>query len=158
MKKKKKHPITIILEDVRSALNVGAIFRTADAAGIEKLVLLGITCYPPHNKIPKTALGAVETVSWEYHKDKNEYIDKISKTIPLIGCEINDHAKNIYEYRFPCPVALIFGNEITGLSEATLRKVKDCIKIPMFGMKESLNVATSVGIITYEVVRQIDYA
>lgn len=149
-----KQPFTIILEDIRSALNVGAIFRTCDAVNNEKLVLTGITPYPPHNKIPKTALGAIETVPWSFNKDKQSVIDQYAQKTTLIAIEITPKAKDLYDYNFPKNCALIFGNEITGVSEYALQKAAMTIKIPMYGSKESLNIATSVGIVCYEIIRQ----
>jgi len=152
-----KHQLTIILEDIRSALNVGAIFRTCEAVGADKLELCGITPYPPHNKIPKTALGAVEQVNWTYTKNTHEVVDNYAARGELIAVEITDTAVDIYNYEFNQPCALIFGNEISGVSDYALKKAVKVVKIPMFGLKESLNIATSVGITSYEVIRQWYY-
>jgi tRNA G18 (ribose-2'-O)-methylase SpoU len=154
---KEKHALIIILEDIRSALNVGAIFRTCDAVGAAKLVLTGITPCPPHAKIPKTALGAVEHVSWEYIADTKAAIDRFAAEAELIAVELTPEAKVIYKYSFKKPTALIFGNEISGVSPYALSKAKAVVQIPMFGIKESLNVATTVGIAAYEVVRQWNF-
>lgn len=148
------HKINVILEDVRSALNVGAIFRTSDGAGVEKLYLTGITPYPPHNRIPKTALGSVETVPWEYNKNSYEVAKKISKEMPLVAVEIAPKAVNYTDFKFPEPVAIVMGNEISGISKEIMDLCIATVKIPMFGTKESLNVATAYGIIVYEIVRQ----
>lgn len=147
-------PIKVILEDIRSAFNVGSIFRTSDAAGIEELILTGITPFPPHNRIPKTALGAIETVNWKYFEDKMDAIDHCGKDYQLIGVEITDQAVNYLDWDFAKPTTLVYGNEITGISEAVLQKCDKVVKIPMFGEKHSLNVATSYGIVVYEIVRQ----
>jgi tRNA G18 (ribose-2'-O)-methylase SpoU len=150
----KKHGITVILEDIRSALNVGAIFRTSDGAGIEKLFLTGITPYPPHNRIPKTALGSVETVQWEYSKDAFVVASKIAKQMPLVAVEITSKAIKYTDHRFSDPVAIIMGNEIAGISKRIMDLCSAVVKIPMFGSKESLNVATAYGIVVYEIIRQ----
>lgn len=152
-----KFELIIILEDIRSALNVGAIFRTCDAVGAKKLVLTGITPCPPHSKIPKTALGAVDSVEWEYIADTKEAIDKYSQSMNLIAVELTPKAHNIYEYSFNKPTALVFGNEISGVSNYALSKAKASVKIPMYGIKESLNISTSLGIAAYEVIRQWNY-
>jgi len=151
----KKHPIHIILEDIRSAFNVGAIFRTCDAAGVEKLWLTGITPYPPHNRIPKTALGATENVDWEHEKNTEQIISKLKKQkIPIIAAELTESAITHTELNFPKPVAIVFGNEINGVKPDTLAKCDNAIKIPMLGEKKSLNVEVSCGIILYEILRQ----
>lgn len=151
----KSHPIHIVLEDIRSAFNVGAFFRTADAAGIEKLYLNGITPYPPHNRIPKTALGATNTVHWEYEKNITLTIDKLqTQNIPVVGVELTKTAIEYTKYKFSKPVALVFGNEVNGVTPETLEKCTDVVQIPMFGQKKSLNVEVSFGILVYEIIRQ----
>ena len=150
-----KFPIHIILDNIRSAFNVGAIFRTCDAAGIEKLWLTGITPYPPHNRIPKTALGATETVDWEYRKDIDQLIDELkSQGVHIIGAELTKTAKIYTDIKYPKPVAVIFGHEVNGIGEQILNKCDNIAKIPMYGEKKSLNVEVSCGIILYEIVRQ----
>lgn len=153
----KNFPIKVLLEDIRSAFNVGSIFRTSDAAGIEELILTGITPYPPHNRIPKTALGATESVKWQYIPDKMSAVEYCGKTTEIIGVEITEDAISYFDYDFRKPVTLVFGNEITGVSEEMLRKCKKVVKIPMYGTKHSLNIATSYGIVVYEMVRQWDF-
>ncbi|MEI7578750.1 MAG: TrmH family RNA methyltransferase [bacterium] len=146
------HHITIVLENIRSALNVGAIMRTCDAAAVEKLFLLGITPYPPHNKIPKTALGAENSIKWEYIKEYQNF--EFLPKQPTLGIEIVKNAKNLFDFNFPKPCTIIFGNEISGISPQMLQICDQIIKIPMYGSKESLNVATSAGIIIYNIINQ----
>jgi tRNA G18 (ribose-2'-O)-methylase SpoU len=153
----KRHPITVILEDIRSALNVGAIFRTSDGAWIEKLYLTGITPYPPHNRIPKTALGSIETVPWEHSRDSQHIVEQIAKQMPVIAIELTDDAEIYTDFDFPAPAAIILGNEITGVSDASLKQCTKVVKIPMYGSKESLNVATAYGIVVYEIIRQYKF-
>jgi len=172
------NPVYIILDNIRSALNVGAVFRTCDAANVEKLLLCGITAYPPHNRIPKTALGAVDYVPWEHFdttqeaiatlrqlSTDSETISKQSYNNPTVGQSSNNHvtivtaestpsAVSLWDYNFTAPTALIFGNEINGVSKEVLEASDAIVKVPMFGQKESLNVATTVGIVIYEVLRQ----
>lgn len=150
---KEKFPIYVVLDNIRSALNVGAIFRTCDAANVDKLLLCGITAYPPHNRIPKTALGATESVDWKHYQDSNEAINQCVNTT-VVSVELTDDAINYWDYTFRKPTAVVFGNEITGISEEVLDRSDAVIKVPMFGKKESLNVATTVGIVLYEVLRQ----
>jgi tRNA G18 (ribose-2'-O)-methylase SpoU len=150
----KNFPIKVLLEDIRSAFNVGSIFRTSDAAGIEELILTGITPYPPHNRIPKTALGATESVKWQYIPDKIKAAEYCDKTTEIIGVEITDDAVSYFDWDFTKPTTLVFGNEISGISVEMLSKCKKIVKIPMYGTKHSLNIATSYGIVVYEIVRQ----
>ncbi|MFC1780079.1 RNA methyltransferase [Patescibacteria group bacterium] len=152
----KAHPIIVVLDNIRSALNVGAIFRTCDATNIEKLMLCGITAYPPHSRIPKTALGATESVPWEHYKTTEDTI----KTMQLsnyvtISVELTSNATNLWDYEFKPNTALVFGNEISGISKEVQKMSDDVVKIPMFGKKKSLNVATSCGIVLYEALRQL---
>ncbi len=148
-------PIRVVLEDIRSAFNVGSIFRTSDAAGIDELILTGITPYPPHNRIPKTALGAIESVKWVHFEEKIEALTYARRdNFELIGVELTEDAENYLENDFTKPATIIFGNEITGISEKVLKECTKIVKIPMFGEKHSLNVATSYGIVVYEIVRQ----
>ena len=151
-----KYKIHVVLQDIRSALNVGAIFRTSDGAGIEKLYLTGITPYPPHNRIPKTALGSIDSVAWEYNKDTDAVVKEISNQMPVIAVEITPEAVNYTDYSFTEPVAIVMGNEISGISTGVLKMCIATIKIPMYGIKESLNVATAYGIIVYEIIRQLN--
>lgn len=150
-----KHSLIIVLEDIRSALNVGAIFRTSDAVLAEELLLVGITPYPPHPRIPKTALGATESVQWKHFDSKSEVIKYLKeKDYSLVSVELTPKSKNIYDQQLPLKTALIFGNEISGVSEELLDASDHIIQIPMYGIKESLNVATTVGITAYEYIRQ----
>lgn len=151
-----KHQIHVVLQDIRSALNVGAIFRTSDGAGIAKLYLTGITPYPPHNRIPKTALGAIESVEWEFNRDSVAVVKDLSEKMPVVAVEITPQAVNYTDYKFNEPVAIIMGNEITGVTPDVLKYCSATVKIPMYGIKESLNVATAYGIMVYEIVRQIN--
>jgi len=151
----KKFPLTTILDNIRSALNVGAMFRTSDAAGINKMYLCGITPFPPHNKIPKTALGAIDTVLWKYEKDTLPVLKHLkNKGHEIISVELTENSINYWEYKYKRPTTLIFGNEITGISKEILDYSDAVVYIPMFGKKESLNVATTFGITVYEVIRQ----
>ncbi len=148
-------PLSVVLDNIRSALNVGAIFRTCDAVNLQRLYLCGITAYPPHNRIPKTALGATKTVGWKYFESTKEALKAITSKASIISVELTSGAQNHWDYKFKCNDVLIFGNEVTGVSKEILDKSNAHIKIPMFGKKKSLNVATSVGIVLYEAKRQL---
>lgn len=149
------HPIHVVLDNIRSAFNVGAFFRTSDAADIQKLWLGGITPYPPHNRIPKTALGATETVSWQHKSSTMEIIQELkNNSTKVYAVELTPNATTYTSVNYPKPCAVVFGNEINGVSEEILESADKHIKIPMFGQKESLNVEVSYGIIIYEIIRQ----
>ncbi|HLD03542.1 MAG TPA: TrmH family RNA methyltransferase [Candidatus Dojkabacteria bacterium] len=150
----RKFPITAILENIRSAHNVGAMLRTADGANIQDMYLLGITPYPPHERVLKTALGAENSVAWHHEKNSAAALEELAEKMTLVAVEITENAKIYFNNTFSKPVGVIFGNEITGVSESALKLSNQVIKIPMFGKKTSLNVATSFGIIIYEIIRQ----
>lgn len=154
---RKTFPITTLLDNVRSALNVGAMFRTAEASGVEKFLIGGISPYPPHKRIPKTALGAIDNVDWEHHKDSFAVIKKYKKTHQIISVEISENSKNYTDIVYNKPTLLIFGNEISGVDKKIQQESHHIAHIPMFGDKESLNVATTYGIFVYEILRQWEY-
>lgn len=151
-----KLPIVILLDNIRSMYNVGAIFRTCDAFLVEKVILCGITSKPPHREIHKTALGATESVSWSYYKNINEVVEQLkssnytiigieqtNKSIPLDSLNINADGK----------YALILGNEVSGISDSIIDKLDYCIEIPQFGTKHSLNVSIAAGIVIYSITQ-----
>ncbi len=156
-----KTPLVIVLDNVRSALNVGSTFRTADAFALEKIYLCGITATPPHREILKTAIGASETVDWEYQKDTNTALEALRKagyhifaveqtteSLSLESVEIQPNRK----------YALVFGNEVGGVSDAVLDLVDDCVEVPQFGTKHSLNIAVCVGIVSWTFFRQLKFS
>jgi tRNA G18 (ribose-2'-O)-methylase SpoU len=152
-----KFPYIVVLDNVRSALNVGAIFRTCDGAGASKLYLCGITPYPPHNKIPKTALGAIDYVEWERAGSTAEVIAKLKdEGYKCVGVEQTANSKLFNEVEYSGKIALVFGHEITGVSTEILNMCEEKVIVPMYGRKESLNVATTVGIVCYEVATQLE--
>lgn len=144
-----------ILHNIRSRENVGSIFRTADAAGVSKIYLCGITPTPPHEKISKTALGADLTIPWEYHKQTWRLIEKLKKdNYQVISLEKIKTAKNIFKFKTEVKdIALILGNEVSGLSQEVLKRSSGVVSIPMYGQKESLNVAVAFGIVVYALNR-----
>jgi len=150
-------PYVVVLDNIRSALNVGAIFRTCDGAGASKLYLCGITPYPPHNKIPKTALGAVEYVEWERDDDTIEVIKRLKEDgYTIVAVEQTEGAQIFNQVEYKEKTALVFGHEITGVSKEVLDICDVKVIVPMYGRKESLNVATTVGIVCYEVATELE--
>ena len=146
----KKKEIVVILDDIRSALNVGAILRTCDGAGIIKVYICGITPKPSHEKVKKTALGAETYVTCEYVKSIGELIRRLrSEGYNIVAVEQDPKAKKIQEFKTTRKMALVFGNELLGISIETLKSSDIILEIPMFGRKNSLNVATSLGIVLY---------
>lgn len=151
-KKAEKMPLVIVLDNIRSLNNIGSVFRTADAFRVEKIYLCGITGRPPHREIHKTALGATESVDWEYQEKTNEAIVKLKNSkYKVVAIEQMESSINLSDYK-PEPnekLALIFGNEISGISEDIIKDIDLCIEIPQFGTKHSFNIAVSAGIVLW---------
>ena len=156
-KKIKKTPITVIIDNVRSGLNVGSIFRTADAFLIEKIILCGITTTPPHKEIRKVALGSTNSVDWEYEKDTVVAINKLKKLNYYIAAvEQTDNSIKLNNYQ-KCnkPIAIIFGNEINGVSQNVIDNCDSVIEIPQFGTKHSLNISIACGIVVWDLWKKL---
>ena len=150
-----RHPIHVVLDNLRSAFNVGSIFRTADAALVERLHLCGITAYPPHQKLDKTAMGALDYVPWEHHPDTRDAVLSLKdRGMPIVCLETADISKRFWEIEYPRPVCLVLGNEALGISRDVLHLADHLVHIPMLGFKNSINVATAFGVVVFEVVRQ----
>ena len=148
-------PFYVMLDNIRSLYNVGSIFRTADAVRLEKIFLTGITGHPPRKEINKTALGASETVPWEYHSDGIEMVRKLKlEGIPIVILEHTDNTFDYRKYKYKYPSCLILGNEVFGVREELLDLADNAIEIPMFGTKHSLNVSVAFGVVIYEVLYQ----
>jgi 23S rRNA (guanosine2251-2'-O)-methyltransferase len=148
-------PVSILLDNVRSMYNVGAFFRTADAAGIEKLYLGGITSYPPKNAISKTALGAEERVPWEHAWNPLPLLDDLrSRGCELAAVETSLHAVDLFDWKPRFPVCLVFGHEVEGIRPEIAERCDTHVRIPMLGIKHSLNVATAGGVAIYELLRK----
>lgn len=148
-------PVAVGLDRVRSVYNVGAFFRSGDAAGIEKLHLCGYTGTPPHKGIAKTALGAEESLPWD-HRDEPlglvaEYAAKGWQTVAI---ETTDDAVDVYDWAPQFPALLLFGNEVDGLSPEVLEATDVRVRIPMLGIKQSLNVAVAGGVLLFEMLRK----
>lgn len=152
-----KLPVVVVLDNVRSHLNVGSVFRTADAFRIEGLHLCGITGCPPHRDIQKTALGATETVAWQYFNETNESIANLKGGGYLIvsveqakgACWLQEFMINGHH-----KLALVFGNEVDGVQQDIVSNSDQIIEIPQFGSKHSLNVSVAAGVVLWEIVRR----
>ena len=142
----------VICDNIRSLENIGSIFRTSDALGVSKIFLCGISGKPPHHKISKTALGAEETIPFEYHKQIGRLINKLKKEgVEIIALEQDKKAIEYTKLKPQFPLALIIGNEVDGISKKILNKCDKIIFLPMSGQKESLNVSVSFGVAGYEI-------
>ena len=143
----------IIAHNIRSLYNIGTIFRTADALGVQKLFLTGYSGYPPRKEISKVALGAEESVSWQHYKSLNYLIKKLKKEqINIIALEIDQDSLNYLDYQPNFPLALIVGNEVRGLSSKILKNIEQKISLPMQGLKESLNVGVALAVAGYYII------
>jgi tRNA G18 (ribose-2'-O)-methylase SpoU len=153
-KKLKKTPLVIILENIRSALNTGSVFRTCDAYAVEELILTGFTAQPPHKDILKTALGATQSVNWSYAQQISEVISNLKqRNYKVYAAEQTDSGMLLPEFR-PQPdekIALIFGNEVNGVDDHTLQLCDGALELPQFGTKHSLNVSVCAGIFIYDI-------
>ncbi|KAB1156244.1 RNA methyltransferase [Flavobacterium luteum] len=153
-----KTPLIIVLDDVRSLNNIGSVFRTADAFLIEKIYLCGITATPPNKEIHKTALGATETVDWEYHENVLSVIEKLKKeSITVLAIEQVESSiyLNDFEIDTAKKYALIFGNEVFGVAQKAIEICDGCIEIPQLGTKHSLNISVSTGIVIWDLFQKI---
>ena len=148
-------PVSILLDNVRSLYNVGSFFRTADAAGVEKLYLAGITGRPPGREIAKTALGAQESVAWEYNWEPAPMLEGLrARGYEIAAVETAVHAVDLFDWTPRFPVCLIFGHEVDGIRPEVSAFADTHVRIPMLGMKHSLNVATAGGVLVYELLRK----
>lgn len=160
-KKQDKYPVVLVLDNLRSGLNIGSAFRTGDAFGIESIQLCGICATPPHKEILKTALGATNSVAWEYHATTAECLKALKeKNYLIIAIEITTESVSLELQKFELsqPVALVFGNEVMGIPVETLALCDAAIEIPQVGTKHSFNISVSLGIVLWEYFRQIRLA
>jgi len=153
-----KLPIVIVLDNVRSAYNVGSVFRTADAFPVEMIYLCGITGYPPHKEISKTALGATETVKWKYNKSILESLNELKASgYAIYAVEQVEGSIMLDEFRKQngtYQIALVFGHEVDGVQQDVLNLCDGFIEIPQGGTKHSLNIAVSAGVVLWEFFRK----
>ncbi|PKP24900.1 MAG: RNA methyltransferase [Bacteroidetes bacterium HGW-Bacteroidetes-2] len=149
----KKTSLIIILDNIRSLNNIGSVFRTADAFLIEKIYLCGITATPPHKDINKTALGATDTVCWEYAEDTLPLVERLKKeNVQILAIEQAEHSLMLeaFQPKKGQKYALVFGNEVKGVSQKVVDASNAVIEIPQFGTKHSLNIAVSAGVVVWD--------
>ncbi len=160
-KRAKKSPIIIVLDNIRSLNNIGSVFRTADAFLIKKIYLCGITASPPHKDIRKTALGATESVAWEYRENTVELIEELKQAqVRTIAVEQAESAVllNNFAVENDKDLALVFGNEVKGVSQDVVSICDGVLEIPQFGTKHSLNIAVSAGVVVWDVWNKYEKA
>ncbi len=158
--RKTKLPVTIVLDNVRSGLNVGSVFRSADAFNVELICLCGITAKPPHREILKTALGATTSVRWQYFETTVACIETLAgKGYCIIGIEQTDQSTPLHAFEIApdLPYALVFGNEIRGIDNDILPRLHQAIEIAQEGSKHSLNVAVCSGIVLWEFYKKLSF-
>lgn len=159
IRKMKRTPIYVILDNIRSLYNVGAIFRTSDGVMAEKIYLCGMTGMPPRKEIDKTSLGACEIVPWEYRKNAVDVIKELKeKGVQIVTLELTDPPNNYTDAEFNFPVALVIGHEIEGVKDEVMKLADISISIPMLGRANSLNVATAYGIAVYQILHKYQQA
>lgn len=148
-----KSPIFyVVCDNIRSLENIGSIFRTADALAIDKIFLCGISGKPPSEKISKTALGAEQWIPWEYHRQTWRFIEQFKRNgVSIVCVEQTKSSISYTDFKPNFPLALVAGNELEGISSSVLNRADAIIRIPMWGKKESLNVAVAFGIVGYEI-------
>jgi len=157
-KAQKKLPITVILDNVRSLHNVGSVFRTADGFAVEEILLIGITAQPPHREIEKTALGATQSVSWRHFPSIIPALEELqTKDYTLLAVEQVDHSTLLNEFKpdNDKKYALIFGNEVHGVSDEAMQRIDGALEIPQFGTKHSFNIVISAGIVLWDFYQKL---
>jgi 23S rRNA (guanosine2251-2'-O)-methyltransferase len=153
-----KMPVVIILDDVRSAYNVGSIFRTADAFRVSAIYICGISARPPHKDISKTALGATESVEWKYFQDVQVAVNSLKdEGYKIYAIEQVDESVSLEQFQPEkgSKIGIIFGHEVFGVKEELFPSIDGCIEIPQFGTKHSFNVAISAGIVLWELAKKL---
>lgn len=150
-----RRPIHIVLDNLRSAFNVGSIFRLADAARAAEVIPCGYTAYPPHHKLEQTSLGTTDSVPWRrFDYTVSALTDLKAGGIQIVGVETARGASPYHLFEYSFPIALVLGNEALGISEATLRLCDAVVEVPVFGYKNSINVATAAAVVLYGVLLQ----
>lgn len=159
-KRTPKIPLIVVLDNIRSLNNIGSVFRTSDAFLVESVFLCGITARPPHKEIHKTALGATESVQWEYAEDTVKLVKKFQReNIIVVSIEQVEKSVKLQDFRIDPnqKYAVIFGNEVKGVQQEVLSLSDYCIEIPQFGTKHSLNVSVSAGVVLWELFKKFRY-
>jgi tRNA G18 (ribose-2'-O)-methylase SpoU len=153
--KMKKFPVSVILENIRSLYNVGSIFRTSDGAHVDTLYLCGYTGYPPRKEIDKTALGSVESVNWKRIEETALAVKECRRAgCQIVSLEHTDRSRPYNEVEYKFPVCLIVGNEVDGISGSLVEASDMAVDIPMYGVKQSLNVAVAYGVVIYHLINE----
>lgn len=151
-----KFPVVVVLENIRSAYNVGSVFRTADAFLIDSVIITGYTAVPPHKEIKKTALGAEESVDFTYYTQTTDAISELQqKGFKILAVEQVDESISLDDFQIlpNQKVAFVFGNEVSGVEQQTIEMCDGTLEIPQYGMKHSLNISVAAGIILWEAVK-----
>ncbi len=154
----KKLPLVVVLDDVRSMHNIGSVFRTSDAFLVEKILLCGITAQPPHREITKTALGATDSVEWKYYSTVLEAVNELKNQGYKILCiEQAEGSIELAEFipQEKTKYAVVFGNEVNGVSQSAIDSCNYCLEIPQFGTKHSFNISVTAGIVLYDLSKKI---
>lgn len=155
-KQSEKFPVIVVLDNIRSMHNVGSVFRTADAFLLEGIYLCGYTPQPPHRDINKTALGATETVEWKYYPDTIAAVKELKEEgYKIFAIEQVENSIMLDKFSVDAieKMAVVFGNEVSGVDESVIKECDGCIEIPQLGMKHSLNISVAAGIVLWELVR-----
>lgn len=157
-RQQEKTPVVVILDNVRSMNNVGSAFRTADCFALEKIYLCGITARPPHRDIEKTALGATESVDWEYVKESESVVSQLQQNGYKVWA-VEQSDESVFLHKFMPSTkekyALVFGNEVHGVSESVMEIIDGGIEIPQFGTKHSFNISVSMGIVAWDFMSKL---
>ena len=159
-KQTEKIPLIVILDNIRSLNNIGSVFRTSDAFLIEKIYLCGITAKPPHKDIHKTALGATESVDWEYAEDTLALIEKLkASNVKILAIEQAENSTMLQDFVIEPnqKYAVVFGNEVKGVQQKVVSASDCCIEIPQFGTKHSLNISVSVGVVLWDLFKKFRF-
>lgn len=155
-----KIPLIVVLDNIRSLNNIGSVFRTSDAFLIDKIYLCGITAQPPHKEIHKTALGATESVNWEYVEDTLTLVKKLqTENIIVVSIEQAEKSTKLQDFKIETnqKYAVVFGNEVKGVQQEVVTASNYCIEIPQFGTKHSLNISVSCGVVLWDLFKKFKY-
>lgn len=154
----KKIPLIVVLDNIRSLNNIGSVFRTSDAFIVEKIYLCGITATPPNKEIHKTALGATDSVDWEYVEDTFQLVQKLKKEgVHVASIEQADNATMLQDFSVSInqTYAVVFGNEVKGVQQEVVSASNSCIEIPQYGTKHSLNISVSCGVVLWDLFQKL---
>lgn len=160
-KAQEKHPIVLVMDNIRSGLNVGSAFRTADAFALEKIYLCGITATPPHKEILKTAIGATDSMTWEYMENSVAAVEKLKGEgyrVWAVEQAEGSTALQDFDLQPDDKIALVFGNEVKGVSNKVMQLVEGSIEIPQFGTKHSLNISVCLGVTVWELFKKMKFS